>query len=288
VSAEAGGPVAWVLNLDAEEELADPGYTPPAAVRARLATFRDALARTLPAGDVVLDRDPDAAARARPGRAWCPTPKALRRLAEAAARVPEAPPVEVLRRVNERGFAWTLERLPDAVAAASAAEAERALARPGRWLAKRGLTFAGRGQRRIDGGSPTDADRAWIRASLRRGPVYVEPRVEPLLEVSLHGHLHADGGLRRGRPTVQEVDPAGQWRRSRLAAPDELTADERRALAEAFERVAERLRAAGYFGPFGLDAFRWRAPDGGASFHPLSEINARYSMGWPVGMGGWR
>jgi hypothetical protein len=42
--------------------------------------------------------------------------------------------------------------------------------------------------------------------------------------------------------------------------------------------VAEVLRDAGYFGPFGIDAYRWR--DGATQyFNPRSEINARYSMG---------
>jgi hypothetical protein len=49
------------------------------------------------------------------------------------------------------------------------------------------------------------------------------------------------------------------------------------------QRVGARLHAAGYFGPFGVDAFIY---EGG--FQPRSEINARFSMGFPVGHPTWR
>ena len=61
---------------------------------------------------------------------------------------------------------------------------------------------------------------------------------------------------------------------------------ERRALEEEARRVAEALGKIGYFGPFNLDAFAWKGDDGGRRFNPRCEINARYSMGWAVGLGG--
>ena len=51
------------------------------------------------------------------------------------------------------------------------------------------------------------------------------------------------------------------------------------------ERIAEALAAEGYFGPFGVDAFTFIGADGANSLQPRSEINARYSMGFVVGMG---
>jgi hypothetical protein len=42
---------------------------------------------------------------------------------------------------------------------------------------------------------------------------------------------------------------------------------------------------AGYYGPFGIDAFRWRDQNGKQQWNPRCEINARYSMGWSIGMG---
>ncbi len=267
--------VAWVLNFGAEVELA--GGTLNAAAARRLVEVRAAL--RLPPGHVVLDVDPDERARGLEGRAWCPTPTALARLARAGAVVPPAPPLEVLRRVNDRSFAHALIALPGTVRCDDLAAIRAATDRPGRWLLFRAFTFAGRGQRRVDAGRFDAGAEAWARGALREGPVHVLPRVEVELECSLHGHLGET--LRVGHPTLSEVDDAGQWRASRREA-GELRAAERDALFAAFERVEDALREAGYFGPFGIDAFRHAG-----GFHPLSEINARYSMGWPIGMGGW-
>lgn len=265
--------VAWVLNLDAEVELAGQRLRP--AARRRMEAMQRRF--EIPAGDVVLDLDVDRADGLE-GRCWCPTPSALARLREAGARVPAAPPVEVLRRVNERGFAHDLVALPGTARCEELDVARDAVARPGRWLLFRALTFAGRGQLPVDSGRWTDAVASWVAGALRIGPVYVLPRVDVSLEVSLHGALRESTTL--GRPVINEVDDSGQWVASRRGS-EELGADERDALYGAAERAGEALRAAGYFGPFGVDAFRY---EGG--FHPLSEINARYTMAWNLGMAG--
>lgn len=276
-------PLAWVLDLDAELELeAGPRYAPSERVLRAMEAPRARLRRELPPGDVVLDLDPDASARGLPGRCWCPTPSALSRLARAGAIVPHAPSAEVLARANERGLSFAIDHLEGAVRCSSEDEARAALAREGRWLAKRGLGFAGRGQRKIDGGPVSVADRAWIRAALKSGALYVEPRVAIELEVAIHGLLGRDGSIERGEPTIQIVEH-GAWRESRVAEEGELTRGERAALEGALDRAARALHAIGYFGPLGVDAFRHAG-----GFHPLSEINARYTMAWGTGMGGWR
>ncbi len=276
-------PLAWVLNLDAELELAAGGaYTASAGVRRAMEAARAALRRALPPADVVLDLDEEARARGLEGRCWCPTPRALARLALAGARVPDAPASEVLVRANERGFGFAIEHLEGALRCASERDAIAAVEREGRWIVKRGLAFAGRGQRRIDGAAISDGDRAWILAGLRGGAVYVEPRVEIDLEVALHGLVRRDGSVERGAPAIQVVEH-GAWRESRLALAGELASDEEARLSAAFDRVSEALVELGYFGPFGVDAFRH-----GDGFCALSEVNARYTMGWGVGMGGWR
>ena len=292
VRKEEREPLAWALELDADLELAHgrPGFTPQDTLRSWSHAVRVALAPSFPTGDVILDLHDDARALGLAGRCFCPTPRSLARLGRAGAILPDAPSFEVLRRVNARAFAFALGHLDGAVCATTVLEVERALATEGRWLLKRAFGFAGRGQRRIDVGREApigEADRAWIEASLRIGELVIEPRVSIELEVGLHGLLGPDGAIERGRATVQDVDSAGQWRGSRVASPGELTDEERAALERAFEESASALRAAGYFGPFGIDAFRYDDA-GTARFHRLSEINARYSMGWPIGMGGWR
>ena len=101
-----------------------------------------------------------------------------------------------------------------------------------------------------------------------------------MLDCALHGWLDEDGSATFGRPTVQEVDDTGAWQSSRLAREGELTATEVERLSSEAKRAADALHAAGYFGPFGLDGFRYR----GEQFQPRCEINARYSMGWAIGM----
>ena len=268
--------VAWVLNLGAEVELA--GGVPTRALSNRADLWRRTM--RFPDGHVVIDVDDESSGYGLEGRCWCPTPSALDRLRVSGASIPRAPPLEVIRRVNERGFAQSLLALHGSVRCTDVESVRATVARGGRWLMIRGLSFAGRGQRRVDRGELGQPDEAWLSSALTTGAVYVLPRVEIELEVSLHGFLNET--IEMGEVTVSEVDRHGQWRSSRLES-GELDDDERRALRDTFERVADALRRAGYFGPFGLDAFRH-----GDGFHPLSEINTRYSMGWPVGMGGWR
>lgn len=279
-------PLAWVLNLDAEHELElGGGYTPSLATRRALADAVARFAAQLPATDVVLGRDPDARAHGLSGRCYCPTPSALRRLERAGAIVSAVPNIDIVRTVNERAFGYALGHLEGARRCTDEHEVDDVLAHGGRWLLKRGLGFAGRGQRPIDG-APSDADRAWIRASLRRGALYVEPRVVIEVEVAIHGLVEPDGTFELGRPTLQDVR-GGAWRGSRLAGDEELDAFEREALHASGERAATALARASYFGPFGVDAFRYRI-DASVRFHAFSELNARYTMAWATGMGGLR
>jgi hypothetical protein len=81
---------------------------------------------------------------------------------------------------------------------------------------------------------------------------------------------------------VQQVTERGVFRSVRLAEHSELAAGELGTLLDSAEAVAKRLLAAGYFGPFGIDAYRYQR-DGESGFCALSEINARYTMGFAVG-----
>ncbi len=291
-------PVAWVLNLDAEDELAHPGaHTPTAATTARVVTLLPRLAGLVAPHDVVVWPGGDARARGLEGRAWCPTRWALERLATAGARVPPAPSMAVLRRVTHRRFAFELGfHLPAGGFARDALELERLLAdraalaecsTSGWWLLKRPFGYAGRGRKKVRPDARTADERAWIDASLATGEgLLVEPLVARELDVGLHGQLAADGAVTLGQLTVQEVDDAGTWRATRLAAPGVLRADELDALTREAYAAAAALHAAGSFGPFGLDGYRWRTPTGEARFQPRSEVNARYSMGWATGFSG--
>ena len=275
----------FVANLDAELELGDPAYVRSsrmaASIRARAASLPPLVAldaRDVPGDAVVIGGD-----------AWCMTPSA-RAVLEALGVEARAPAVEVLRRVNHRSFAASLgPRLPGAAFCASVADCTRAFARaPDRpWLLKRALGFAGRMRKRVVPSAMDAASRTWLAASMdgHGAGLMVEPFVAILAEFSLHGRLLADGTVQRGAPVRFGTDAEGAFANARRAAPGELAPAELRALDDAFDRCASALRAADYFGPFGLDAFRWRDDAGVRLFHPLSELNARYTMAWWVGMG---
>jgi hypothetical protein len=272
---------AWVLNLDAEFELAQPSYNPKQRML-RQFEQHGAASSALLGPDDVLARPGLADATLRVGRAWCPTPFALAALAAAGVTPEPAPPVAVLRRVNHRRFAHELGGgLPDQHFVTQRQEVLALLERAGSWLLKRPLSCAGRGQLRAFR-ALSDKEWSWIDASLRRDGLLVEPLVTPTLEVSQHGFIGRSGGCELGRICVQEVSPRGVFRGVRLASPGELSEDETAALLASSARVAQALAAAGYFGPFGVDAYRYER-DGRRGFCALGEINARYTMGFVTG-----
>jgi hypothetical protein len=208
---------------------------------------------------------------------------AVARLLAAGARPEPHPPADVLHRVNHRRFAFELGGGPPGqLYLQERSELETVLHHAERpLLLKRPLAFAGRGQLRVYA-RIDDKQWSWIDASFRSDGLIVEPLVVPTLEVSLHGFLWQDGRFEMGRLCVQEVSGRGVFRGVRLAEPRVLEATEERALLAEGERVAVALAASGYFGPFGIDAYRYE--DGERSlFCALSEINARYTMGFVTG-----
>ena len=287
---------AWVLNFDADEELAAPrGYTPSAAVRARFADLAARVGPLLAEGDLLIE---DAHVRTHgagwEGRAFCPTPRALATLAAAGAQLPAAPSAEVLRKVNDRAFHAALGLgLPGAAFARTLEEALAVLGAPcptGRWLAKRAFGFAGRGRRVFAAGAVDGPGRAWlVHATTGAGAgLEIEPLCDRSADFAMHGFLDERGQLTLGEPTAQVIDGTGAWQATRRTRPEELEAAERDALTREAHRTAAALEVAGYFGAFGIDAFRWRGPGGEARFHARCDVNARYTMGWAVGMGAAR
>lgn len=276
--------LAWVLNLDAEEELRDPdGYRRSARMGAHLRRFAEHLGQLVRPGDLVLDGGADA--QGRGGRAWCPTPSAVRALAEAGAVVTGVPGLQVLRRVNGRRFAYELAdgELPGAqlLEAGGAPPIEL----PGDWVLKRELGFAGRGMRRAR--FPLDqAGRRWLTARWEEdGLVLLEPWVQRERDFAWHGWVARTGDVHLGQLTVQECDATGRWRVTRLAQLGELDGVVREALEAAARRAARGLAGAGYHGPFGVDGYQWRDSQGRLHLRALGEVNARFSMGWAIGTG---
>lgn len=295
-------PRVWVLNLDAEHELeAGTRYTPTLALRAIVARERRRLLGSLVApGDVLLEErvtgredEPELArTRGLQGLAWSPTPRALARLARAGTRVPVAPSLAVLRAVNARPFAAAV-RAPLSGASfakhvvATLAEALEQLARPAAdgWLVRRTFGAAGRGRRRIAPGRPTAAELAWLQASLRRGALVIEPWVRVTREFTRSAWVTPRGGVVLSAPCFQRTTAHGAWTGTELAERGAVSSADDEQLAQAVQTAGEALARAGYFGPFGIDAFRHRG-EHGEVLNPLSEINARFTMDWTTAMAG--
>ncbi len=223
-----------------------------------------------------------------PGLAWSPTPRAVTQLRTVGARPRFVLDVEVLRTVNSRPFSAKLHDTlrGESFAKTVAHDWEQTLsllssASPMGWLVRRTFGAAGRGRRRIRSGKPDQGERDWIIASLRRGPLVIEPWARITREFTRSGWVAADGKIMISRPCFQETTPSGAWSQTAHAAPDELTRSHDNHLQEAFETAGHALAKAGYVGPFGIDAYLHRSSDTRREvLNPLSEINARFTMDW--------
>lgn len=283
---------AWLLNLGAEIELENPRRTIGADARSRLPDLANKLGALVLPGDVILfgEENETGLAEGCLGRAWLPTPRALMALGRAGASRLPVPDFEVLRQVNDRRFSLNLgTTLPGQCVVTSIEEVIEALSRPsprGNWLLRRPHGFAGRGRRRVRLDEILTDARTWIEASLRNcGALVVEPWVERLADFGLHGHVSSKGIVVLGEPTLQTMTEDGMWVETRRVRGGELGLEEAYSLATTANAAGDALARAGYFGPFGIDAFRWRDEHGKQHWNPRCEINARYSMGWAIGMG---
>jgi hypothetical protein len=282
---EADAPrIAWLLNLDADRELRDPTGYRPGQPGSMPDDFRVRMADLVAPEDLIL---PSEAARsgACVVQTFCPTPSALARVRALGLEPPPAPALSVLRHVNDRAFCAQLGQcLPAAsfVRDMDALERHLTQASPtGHYVIKRAFSFAGREQRRVAGGMLDDSTRGFCRKSFARGEgLQVEPWVQRLGDFSRHGHLSRAGVLRIGAPREQRCDPFGRFLGVSSGAAS-VSEREAELLASELQRTATALAAVGYFGPFGIDGFRYRLPDGSVAFNPRCEINARFTMGFP-------
>jgi hypothetical protein len=282
-----GMPRAWLLNLDAELELRRPQrYQPTAASLRACAHFAAYASQLIAPNDVLVSRDAPVkgVAKGYLGVAWCPTPSALAALENAGATLAPVPALACLQQVNHRRFHADLgQQLPGARFARDAAQARELLQQPSPngWMVKRGFGFAGRSNRRFPT-PPTPDDWRWLDHAFHDGGVQVEPYQVILAEYSIHGHVEQNGRVTFGVPCTRLGTTEPLYAR---ASEADLTNVERAALFEQGGLVSGALASAGYWGPFGIDAFRYQTPEG-PCFNPRSEINARHTLAYAIGMGG--
>jgi len=280
------------MNLDAELELARPdGYARSPRMRARLAERgAELVASFVDCFGVEADLAEGKLDASWTGQAWCPTPSAHAALSRCGASKLHGPAFGVIARVNHRAFAAGLSQsLPGSRFVTTMAELDAMLSRDSEYgfFLKRPFGFAGRSCKRV-GGPLQRADRTWAEASMRDygSGLQVEPYVDIELLFSMHGLLAEPGATTFGPLVAQLCDQQFAWIGQRPIETGELTASERSALASNAATVASALRAADYFGPFSIDGYVWRSSDGQRRLQPLSDLNARYTMGFFEAMAG--
>jgi hypothetical protein len=217
---------------------------------------------------------------------WGWSPRAVALARKHGWRI-DAPPLDVVRRVNHRQFRFGLEQelgvapagsaLVTSVEDAIAAVAAHSLAGTDqRWILKAGYGNSGREQRR--GAGPLDAkSAAWVAQRLKKsGPLVFEPWLLKEAEAGLLWDVPRDGP-----PILMGIAPLwtkedGSYLGSRLANSAQ-HADWLEAIATS-QFVATRLQAEGYFGPLSIDAMRHQSR-GVRALRPLQDLNGRWSMG---------
>jgi hypothetical protein len=285
-----GTRVVWVLNLDADIELGTSGrYSPRArtieAMRPHIQTLAAGL---LGPGESPLEGAEDLGPHVV-GRAFCPTTRAVASMRERGVSPERHPPMSVLRLVSSRAFSQSPGRgLEGASFVTSASSAKEVLGEPppigDGWRVKHAHGMAGRNQRVIPPGGLTTLDDAFVARGLANGGVQIEPNVVIERELARHGFVRPDGSLEAGALVYQRCDARGAWLASERAPPG-ADREAEVALGEEIESVASLLHGAGYFGPFGVDAFFYVGRRERRMLQPRSEVNARYSMGFTVGFG---
>ncbi len=301
-----------LANLLAEDDLerlvhaGDPRFRHRRSVPASVLRVVSRMARSLavfgrPEDRLWLPEDPIPPEPAAEVLAWCETPQAaaLRAtprpsavdldlpLQELVWHLPVASP-ETVARVHHRGFALRVAEemgcaLPGARMTETIADLDRILAEPKApeaWVVKVPFSAAGRA-RYIERKGPllTDAKSRRTVKNLfeRHGPLLFEPWLDRIADWGCSALLTSEGlrivGIHR-----QRVDVKGQFAGIELDTSD-LPERDRLRLEEVVTGVADALRGADYVGPFGVDAWHWRRPDGTVELHPLGEINARMTFG---------
>jgi hypothetical protein len=211
----------------------------------------------------------------------------IRALAETLRARVWAPPQDVVTLTNSRTFSSDTETewrcgLAGSAVVGTTAELEaalKALPSDSRWVLKCEHGAAGRDRLLGHGSLPPPQALRWIQARLADGgPLYFEPWVSAVREAGLQWHIPPSGPPRLLGITPLLCDRSGRFCGSCFGEDSEAHRDWSDAI-EISRRAVERIQHAGYFGPVGIDAMRYRDSDGEPRLRPLQDINARWTMG---------
>lgn len=197
----------------------------------------------------------------------------------------DAPPPEVVARVNSKAWSAALARRwgidpPGVVVCEGVAEVVEAVAAlpvERSFVLKEALGFGGQGRLLGRGGALSENDGRWLARALALGPVVVEPWLDRRRSFSVQLYVGRGGGV-EVKGILRGLETAGGRYLGSVAGPGAVDASTAGALEAVATRVGEALAAEGYFGPAGVDALEYDL-DGVPTLRPLLEVNARHTFG---------
>lgn len=151
-----------------------------------------------------------------------------------------------------------------------------------RWVTKTQISHAGR-HRLIGQGIELNAQQqGWLNKQIQQpGGVYLEPWVNITEEVGLQFDISGNSA----KPDIRFAgvasllnDVGGRYRGSLIAMDDRLQMSWEAAI-EHGHAVCRAAAAIGYLGPLGIDAYRFRLPNGQLVTRLCNDINGRFTMG---------
>lgn len=181
-----------------------------------------------------------------------------------------------------------LDQALDAIAAIRARGHQRV-------IVKQAFAAAGQGALRLWEPELLETQRRWLANSTKAGRrLVVEPWLERVVDFSAQLEMGPQG-LKLCGFTGLMNDPRGQfqgnWAESHhhrrvppsvieaLGGPADITRRVRLLYQDLFAALEAELRRADFVGPVGIDAFVYRAGEGGCRLKPVVEINPRHTMG---------
>lgn len=249
--------------------------------------FESLHAAGLPAVEPVLD--PDSLAEPVEVSPWGWT-AAIRDWADKRGHHFAAPPQDVVDRANSRRLSSSLEAQrgyapPGAMLIQTETDLAAGLDRlsdpDSPWVLKAEFSMSARERLLGRGRTFSPPQAAWISKRLKaNGVLFFEPWLERIEEVGLQFTIPPPGA---GSPVLEGITPlltdsAGRYRGNDFT-PDANLENRWGEAVQIARRAAGHLQSLGYFGPLGIDAMRYRAPDGTIRVRSLQDINARYTMG---------
>ncbi len=195
--------------------------------------------------------------------------------------------MQVMQSASLEGIRWVHD-----VDELYAALSQRGCSEEFPWVLKSEWSSAGRGALHGRGtalrdGTAVDESPA-VRAMLaapggEAGGALLEPWLPRLLDVGCRGVVE-QGGVRLEGGHRLHVTSTGGFRGVDVMLGHEplpeLSTAEWEELQLVSTRVGGQLAQAGYLGPFSVDAFAYRKPDGKRAFRSLCEVNPRWTFGF--------